>query len=45
METADRTQPAELQAKTTRLREKIERLRSQVRQPGELKQRLHGQDD
>ena len=28
METADRTQPADLQAKTTRLREKIKRLRS-----------------
>lgn len=45
METADRTQPADLQAKTTRLREKIERLRGQVRSLGELKQRLDVQED
>jgi transposase len=45
METADRTQPAELQAKTTRLREKIERLRGQVRSLAELKQRLDVQQD
>ncbi len=45
METADRTQPAELQTKTTRLREKIERLRGQVRSLAELKQRLDVQED
>ncbi|RBB93196.1 IS5/IS1182 family transposase, partial [Pseudomonas sp. MWU12-2115] len=31
LETADRTQPAEVEAKTERLREKIETLREQVR--------------
>lgn len=45
MGTADRTQPVEVEAKTTRLREKIERLRKQVRQLGELNERLQGQED
>jgi transposase len=45
METADRTQPVEVEAKTARLREKIERLRKQVRQLGELKEQLQGQED
>lgn len=45
METADRTQPVEVEAKTTRLREKIERLRKQVRQLGELKEKLQSQEN
>jgi transposase len=40
LETADRTQPPELQAKTKRLTEKIDRLRQRVRQLGELKEQL-----
>jgi transposase len=40
LETADRTQPAEIEAKTTRLRQKIAKLREQVRQFGEIKQQL-----
>ena len=40
LETADRTQPPEMQAKTKRLTEKIDRLRQRVRQLGELKEQL-----
>jgi transposase len=47
LETADRTQPAEVEAKTERLREKIATLREQVRRMDtvreELKQRPDGQ--
>ena len=45
LETADRTQPPGLQAKTKRLTEKIDRLRQRVRQLGELKEQLQAQDD
>jgi len=45
METADRTQPAELEAKTERLQEKIERLRAQMRQLDEVKEQLQTQPD
>lgn len=45
METADRTQPTEAQAKTKRLGEKIERLRERVRQLGQMKEKLQAQDD
>lgn len=45
LETADRTQPPELQAKTKRLTEKIDRLRQRVRQLGELKEQLQTQAD
>ncbi|WP_213959977.1 MULTISPECIES: IS1182 family transposase [unclassified Variovorax] len=40
LETADRTQPADLEAKTERLQEKIERLREQMRQLDETKEQL-----
>ena len=45
LETADRTQAPELQAKTKRLTEKIDRLRQRVRQLGELKEQLQTQAD
>jgi transposase len=45
LETADRTQSPELQAKTKRLTEKIDRLRQRVRQLGELKEQLQTQED
>jgi transposase len=45
LETADRTQPPELQAKTKRLTEKIDRLRQRVRQLGELKEQLQTRAD
>jgi transposase len=45
LETADRTQPPELQAKTKRLTEKIDRLRQRVRQLGELKEQLQTRED
>lgn len=45
METADRTQPAGLEAKTERLQEKIDRLRRQMRQLDELKEQLQTQPD
>ncbi len=41
LETADRTQPPELQTKTKRLTEKIDRLRQRVRQLGELMPAAH----
>ena len=37
VETADRTQPVEAQAKSKRLGAKIERLRERVRQLGQMK--------
>ncbi len=40
LETADRTQPAELEAKTDRLQDKIERLRRQMRQLDGIKEQL-----
>jgi transposase len=45
LETADRTQPAEIEAKTERLHEKIERLRLQMRQLDELKEQLRTHPD
>ena len=45
LETADRTQPAELEAKTERLQDKIERLRRQMRQLDEVKEQLQTQPD
>jgi transposase len=45
LETADRTQPPELQAKTRRLTDKIDRLRQRVRQLGELKEQLQSRED
>jgi TolA-binding protein len=45
METADRTQLAEAEAKTKRLGEKIERLRQRVRQLDQLKEKLQAQED
>lgn len=40
LETADRTQPAELQAKTERLHDKIEQLRRQMRVLDEVREQL-----
>ena len=40
LETADRTQPAEVEAKTERLQEKIRKLRTQMQQLDEVKQQL-----
>jgi hypothetical protein len=45
LETADRTQPAEMEAKTERLQDKIERLREQMRQLDRTKERLKGAPD
>ena len=45
LETADRTQPAELEAKTTRLNEKIKQLRSQMHVLDEVKEQLKSQPD
>ncbi len=45
LETADRTQPAELEAKTTRLRDKIVRLREQMRSLDQIKEQLKTQPD
>ena len=45
LETADRTQPMEVQAKTRRLGEKITRLRERVKELAMLKEQLQGQDD
>jgi transposase len=45
LETADRTQPVELEAKTERLQDKIERLRRQMRQLDVVKQQLESQPD
>jgi transposase len=43
LETADRTQPAEMEAKTERLHDKIQRLRQQMRQLDEVKEQLKTQ--
>src|SRR5271170_7191841 len=45
LETADRTQPAELEAKTTRLQDKIARLREQMRNLKQIKEQLKTQPD
>lgn len=45
LETADRTQPAEVEAKTERLREKITTLRDQVRRMGAIREQLKRQPD
>jgi transposase/DNA-binding protein H-NS len=45
VETADRTQPVEAQAKSKRLGEKIERLRERVRQLAQMKETLQAQPD
>jgi transposase len=45
LETADRTQPAELEARTTRLQEKIVQLRGQMRRLGQIKEELKTQPD
>jgi transposase len=45
LETADRTQPAELEAKTTRLQDKIARLREQMRNLDQIKEQLKTQPD
>ena len=45
LETADRTQPAEMEAKTERLHDKIGKLRQQMRQLDELKEQLKTQPD
>jgi chromosome segregation ATPase len=45
LETADRTQPAELEAKTTRLQDKIARLREHMRNLEQIKEQLKTQPD
>ena len=45
LETADRTQPAEVEAKTERLREKIETLRGQMRRMDAIREQLKGTPD
>jgi transposase len=45
LETADRTQPPELEAKTTRLQEKIVQLRGQMRRLEQIKEELKTQPD
>jgi transposase len=45
LETADRTQPAELEAKTTRLQDKIAHLRQQMRELDDTKELLKAQPD
>lgn len=45
LETADRTQPAEVEAKTERLREKITILRQQMRRMEQMKETLKQQPD
>lgn len=45
LETADRTQPAGLQIKTERLRDKIKKLRQRMRQLDELKTQLQSEPD
>jgi transposase len=45
LETADRTQPAQMEAKTERLQDKIQRLRQQMRQLDEVKQELKTHPD
>jgi transposase len=45
LETADRTQPAEVEAKTARLREKIRTLRQQMRRMEQIRKDLQQQPD
>jgi hypothetical protein len=45
LETADRTQPAELEAKTERLQDKIKTLREQMRRMDRIKDRLTREPD
>ena len=45
LETADRTQPAEVEAKTERLREKIETLRGQMRRMDAIREQLKNTPD
>jgi transposase len=45
LETADRTQPVELQAKTERLQDKIKKLRKRMRELDELKAQLKSEPD
>ena len=45
LETADRTQPAEVEAKTERLREKIKTLRQQMRRMDQIREELQQQPD
>jgi transposase len=45
LETADRTQPPDLEAKTERLKDKIDRLRRQMRQLEQTKEQLQTQPD
>lgn len=45
LETADRTQPAEVEAKTERLQEKIRKLRDQMRQLDDTKAKLETEPD
>jgi len=45
LETADRTQPAEVEAKTERLREKISTLREQMRRMDAIREELKKQPD
>src|SRR5664279_3877171 len=45
LETADRTQPAEVEAKTERLREKIKTLRQQMRRMDQIREELKQQPD
>jgi len=45
LETADRTQPAEVEAKTDRLREKISTLREQMRRMDAMREQLKQQPD
>jgi len=45
LETADRTQPLDLEVKTERLKDKIDRLRRQMRQLDQTKEQLQRQPD
>jgi transposase len=45
LETADRTQPAEVEAKTARLTDKIKALRKQMRQLDQIKEELRQEPD
>ncbi|WP_454914109.1 IS1182 family transposase [Variovorax gossypii] len=45
LETADRTQPAEVEAKTERLTDKIRKLREQMRQLDETREQLKNEPD
>ena len=45
LETADRTQPAEVEAKTERLQEKLKKLREQMRRLDDLKEQLKSLPD